>query len=373
MKLNNVFLSMSLFLFSSTILGEVVLQSDKRPMIDLSLRKHIASPKEDLEEIKFRQNNYKMPANAVEMQAGLVPVYDIKDASELKNADFRKEIYDVFFDGPGALILRGVFKKETMDEYNLWCEEYLAKPSNAKNRTHPKQKDKFVINDLLELLSKDNPKLLMDMINNPVYTGVPDILLGFSTIGAFTTHWIKPFGAGQERHTDYPLHVGSGAFWENSVEKMERMTTQYQIDKIFPYITLQTLIATDAMDKENGSTEVWPHSHHISLLDVKVHDPCFKEAMKEQLINVELAQGDVLVFNRGLYHAGGSNKTNKRRNSAIMQSVMLFAVGQHKHNTELILENLEASGVFDAMSSDEVKDFKLRIEKPYPLDTTVVN
>ncbi|MDA0713258.1 MAG: phytanoyl-CoA dioxygenase family protein, partial [bacterium] len=183
----------------------------------------------------------------------------------------------------------------------------------------------------------------------------------------------QPYGAGQQRHTDYPLHVGSGAFWENSIEKVEALTTRYQIDKIFPFISLQTLIASDEMDEENGSTEILPHSHHISMLDLKLHDPLFKEIMKDEFINVKLAQGDVLVFNRGLYHAGGTNKTNKRRNSAIMQNVMLFAIGQHKHDIELIFNNLEQAGVFDSMSNQEVKNFKLRIEKPYPLDTTKIN
>ena len=76
-----------------------------------------------------------------------------------------------------------------------------------------------------------------------------------------TGHLITAGGDRQKSHVDYPVHVGSAAFWENSTEKFKNLTTNYQMNHILPYFSVQVLIATCYMDINNGSTEVVPCSH----------------------------------------------------------------------------------------------------------------
>ena len=83
-----------------------------------------------------------------------------------------------------------------------------------------------------------------------------DVLLGFMKFGAATAHWIQSKGDRQLSHVDYPMHVGSGPFWEGSEEVMKRYTTRDQVNNVLPYFSVQVLIASDAMDVSNGSTEV---------------------------------------------------------------------------------------------------------------------
>jgi len=321
----------------------------------------------------FQQNP---PPRAAFLQHGSIPFFDIRDASEV-DAAYKAELHAAFFDGAGCLGLKRVFAPGVMDRYNAWCEGILLGPggTGAANMTHPKQPDKFVINDLLERLSVDDPSLLMELIANPVYNAVMDALLGFMTIGAITTHWIKPHGARQRSHVDFPLHVGSGKFWEASPAKMMRLTTPYQLDHVLPYYSVQAIVASDAMDAVNGSTECVPFSQHIPGLDRRVHEPGFYASMEGQFVNTTLGQGDVFIFNRGLCHRGGRNTTGVRRNSCIMQCVWLWGIGQHKIDADAILGNLRDSGCasFAALTPEQLADLTLRLKKPYPIDTTVSN
>ena len=248
-----------------------------------------------------------------------------------------------------------------------------AQAKNHANSRHPKQAGKYIINDLLEAMSLTEPELLLALINNDVYNSVMDILLGFSTIGAFTTHWIEPGADRQTSHVDYPMHVGSGKFWQASVKKVEQLTTRHQVNHMLPFFSVQALMASDKMDVSNGSTEVVPFSHGLKDVDMKVHNPQFYEKIEPMFVNMTLEQGDVFMFNRRLCHRGGKNLSAKRRNSAIMQCVWMWGTGQHDFlsgSGDTILANLAKSPSFQAMAASEKERFSLRLRQPYPLDTT---
>eukprot|EP01060_Flectonema_neradi_P036378 TRINITY_DN6979_c0_g1_i1.p1 TRINITY_DN6979_c0_g1~~TRINITY_DN6979_c0_g1_i1.p1 ORF type:complete len:326 (+),score=47.02 TRINITY_DN6979_c0_g1_i1:55-1032(+) len=305
---------------------------------------------------------------AAYLQQGSIPFYNAED---VHSPEMRKEMYNVFFNHTGCFGVKGVFAKKWMNKYNEWCENFLLHGEHNPHNRHPKQKSKYIINDLLERLSVEDPEMLMELINNKTFNWVLDSLLGFSTIGAFTTHWIEAGGDRQLSHVDYPCHVGSGKFWKNNPDNLSKYFTEYQRNHVLPFFSVQALIASDAMDKSNGSTEVVPGTHTIRNLDEKCHNPEFLAEMEPKFMNVKLEQGDLFVFNRGLLHRGGKNISDKRRNSAIMQCVWLWGIGQHKIPSNLIIDNLKKHyPAYGDMSEEEREDFELRIRKPYPVDTT---
>jgi ectoine hydroxylase-related dioxygenase (phytanoyl-CoA dioxygenase family) len=261
-----------------------------------------------------------------------------------------------------------------MEEYNNWCYEFLNNPDNKQtNYFHPKQKNKLIINNIIEIMSKNNPKLLLSLINNKYLNQILDKLLGFSCFGSLTCHCIKPQGERQHTHVDYPIHVGSGKFWDNNPSNIDKYITEHQLNNILPYFSLQCLIASDTMSKFNGSTEVIPGSHLIHNVDKKVLDKEFCNSIENNFINANLEQGDVLLFNRRLIHRGGHNMSNLNRNSLIIQYVWLFGLQQHKHNYQQIYENLISSNAFQSLTDENKKNLLLRIKQPYPIDTTIHN
>ena len=293
-----------------------------------------------------------------------IPIYN--------NYDSNEEIYKIFYEESGCLIIKNVFDTETMSKYNEFCYENFEEVlETQKNTSHPKQKDKITINDLLERMSIENPKLLMKLINNKKLNKVLDILLGYACIGSMSTHCIKPGGNRQRSHVDYPLHIGSGLFWENNKELIDKYLTKYQINHILPYFSVQCYIASDACDEYNGSTEVIPGSHLIPNVDKLILEEDFYNSVECNFINANLKKGDVLLFNRGLIHRGGHNKSNYNRNSCIIQYVWLFGIGQAIRDSYLIFKNLENE--LNKLDLYDKKNLMYRIKQPYPIDVRESN
>ena len=94
-----------------------------------------------------------------------IPFYRISNVEDLEsNPALMEDIYQQFFEsgGSGCLGFKNVFEKSTMVDYNEFCEKYIA--TDAKyhsNCRHPKQLGKYVINNLMEALSEQNPNLLL--------------------------------------------------------------------------------------------------------------------------------------------------------------------------------------------------------------------
>lgn len=282
---------------------------------------------------------------------------------ELKAGTPLDGLYSEFYEGAGCMILRGVYDAATMDRYNAWCEKHLPDVLGTHaNTRHPKQFTKRIINDVAERMSLDDPDLLVTLLGNPVLNEALDRLLGFARWGAVTTHWLEPGGERQTAHVDYPAHVRSGKFWENDPDKLRRMFTSHQLNQVLPHFSVQTLIASDAMGPWNGATEVSPGSQLVPDVDIRVHDPDWVQTLS--FATAELNQGDVLLFNRRLVHRAGCNKSLSRRNSLIVQHVMLFGIGQHAFDVEAIRRNL----------GDRLDDtLSLRLVAPYPRNTRDAN
>ena len=324
-------------------------------------------------------NNIKLKSSVInelrELQsngAQTIPLYDTNNPDfDIMNKQTQLKVYNSFYDDYGAIIVRNAFDKQLMDEYNKWCESFLEIAKLDGNCRHPKQPGKYLINDIILRLAKDNAGLLMKLINNPYITCFCDILLGFMKYGSCTTHWIEPNGDRQLSHVDYPMHVGSGPFWEPDVNKLMQLTTRNQINNILPHFSIQLLIASDAMDVNNGSTEIIPKSHRISDIDVLIHDKEVYDELEPYFINVELEQGDFLIFNRRLVHRGGKNISAKKRNSLIMQCVWLWGVGQEIIEYNKVLEYLKECKEFNELNESEKETFLTRLKPPYPADIKI--
>ena len=276
-----------------------------------------------------------------------------------------KEIYDKFYNVSGCMVLKNVFDEKTMVRYNKWCETHMTEAMKDGNSRHPKQKDKILINNVMGRMSNDDPELLTKIIGNEVMNKYIDSLLGLGKIGSCTGHWLEPKGKRQRSHVDYPIHIGSGTFWENSVDKLKSMTTHYQLNHILPYYSLQVLIASDSMDIANGSTEVIPGSHLIEDLDIKLHDKQFYDSMEDKFINTTLKQGDVFIFCRRLCHRGGENISSNKRNSLIIQYVWPWGIGQEIIEP-CVLDRIKQTYQYGYLDQEDQSRLQLRVSFPYP-------
>ena len=328
------------------------------------VRSVISELSEAVQNAISRQSRY----NEIKFQRGIIPVIAAKQITR-ENRVLQKQMYDLFFKEVGCVILKDVFDKSVMNALNQWTERMLDEAKLDANSVHPKQKDKYLVNDVILRMASTNPNLLLKTVFDPTIMCAMDSLLGFARIGSATMHWIQPGGDRQEAHVDYPIHVGSGAFWEGRVNKIMETMTSHQIEHIMPYYSIQTLIACDSMDSSNGSTEVIPCSHKIKNMDLVVHEKSVKEALESKFVNVSLQEGDVLIFNRRLCHRGGANKSKVRRNALIIQSVFLWGIGQEIIQSSRVLQKLALqSSVYKSWTTRQKRVFLSRIQAPYPIN-----
>ena len=296
-----------------------------------------------------------------------IPIYQYNQEI-LSHSEVQQDVYQSFHDEFGCVVLRNVYDKKTMDEYNDWCLKWLENNDLDMNGTHPKQKDKYLINDIVGRLPEENPELFMKLMANPILCQTLDVLLGFAKIGSATCHWIQPKGDRQLSHVDYPIHIGSGKFWEGNVDKCKRLMTRKQINVIMKHYSCQVIIATDAMDVSNGSTEIIPCSHLLPDLDINIHNKEYYDMMEPHFVNAKLSQGDILIFNRGICHRGGKNLSDNRRNSLILQCVNLWGIGQEVIDYDKLYTNIKDSNEYKYMTETEKEEFLLRFKFPYPLN-----
>jgi hypothetical protein len=52
-----------------------------------------------------------------------------------------------------------------------------------------------------------------------------------------------------------------------------------------------------------------------------------------------------------------------------MQHVFLFGIGQHHIDIPLVRDNLDKADVMESLSETERKEFQLRLEAPFPINT----
>ena len=319
--------------------------------------------------LKFQSHaktlNKQYAKHKIQFQHSLIPVIDINSASK---SGMKKCIYDMFFKERGAIILKNVFSSSQMDKLNEWSVKMLTESKSDKNAKHRKQSHKWLINDVITRMARTNPDLLLQTVFDDNLNNVMDNLLGFARIGSCTMHWIESKGDRQQSHVDYPIHVGTGSMWENNVELVKKWMTSYQINKIMPYYSIQVLVAVDKMNESNGSTEVVPCSHLLHNMDTIIHDKQTYDMMEKHFINVELDQGDVLIFNRRLCHRGGCNMSNDKRNALIIQSVFLWGIGQEIIDHDKIVELMKQSSIFKKMKKEQKENLMMRIKQPYPIN-----
>ena len=295
-----------------------------------------------------------------------IPEYNI---NEICNEICNEEIYNKFYNEYGCIIIREVYDKDIMNKYDKWCNDIYDNIKSDKNINHSIQKDKILYNNIVERMGNNNPELLYKLLGNKNLNKILDNLLGFAKIGSYTGHKILAGGKRQETHVDYPIHINSSSFWrdDGGVNKLKRMITRYQLNKILPYFSLQVLTAVCDTNKLNGSTEVIPGSHLIEDIDIKLRDKKFREDIEKSFINSELKKGDILIFNRRLCHRGGENKTDKDRNAIIGQYIWSWGIGQEKINSDKFIDSIKD------MEDKDKEIFKMRFNFKYPIDVSVDN
>lgn len=272
------------------------------------------------------------------------------------------------FGDVGFAVVGGVLSEETVEKLSKWTDECLNKHPD-RNARHPKQADRLLVNNVAQRLGVEHPELLLDLLD--ALGRLVDPLLGLARLGSLTMHVTEGRGGeAQTAHVDYPLHAGSGHIWDDA--SMARVTTAHQRNHVYPYMTVQVLIALQKITEHNGCTQLVAGSHRWDDVDTLVTSPPARMDLDadNKWTNAELSPGDALVFNRRVVHRGGGNLSGEPRRACIAQLVMPFVTPQQSPPSPSVVEAVLAEARRRGKSSpEELRLLELRLRFPYPCET----
>ena len=104
----------------------------------------LKSPKDILENILKKQKSVQSIRDHYPhftFQENVVPVLDVK---YIDDPHIQTQVYDLFFDHVGCIIIKGIFQRSTMQSLNQWTESFIEEAKRDSNCVHPKQKDKYL-------------------------------------------------------------------------------------------------------------------------------------------------------------------------------------------------------------------------------------
>ena len=114
---------------------------------------------------------------------------------------------------------------------------------------------------------------------------------------------VNPGGEAQQPHRDYHL----GFMTDDEAEAYPA-----HAHRLSPMLTLQGAVAHCDMPVETGPTMYLPFSQQYELGYLAWRNPDFIAYFDEHRTQLPLSKGDIVFFNPALFHAAGSNVTDRR-------------------------------------------------------------
>ena len=72
-------------------------------------------------EILQKKAREKPSKYACEYQHGVIPVYDANQI-DFNDLNVQTDIYNIYYEYTGVIIIKNLYKENVMNQYNKWCE-----------------------------------------------------------------------------------------------------------------------------------------------------------------------------------------------------------------------------------------------------------
>lgn len=202
-------------------------------------------------------------------------------------------ISDDILNGNGYHIFRGVISDNTVNKLLKYVRRGTSSyPDNVRERR-------------LWNLDGNSPLFSEIAMNNNVIPIVEDLLGSRYKMSSLGANRLMPGSLPQEPHADYPYW---GLFDKKAFPK--------NINSSF-ILGCQIIAPITAFTRENGATAIVPGTQ----LSCEYPDPVEFDKRK---IQVDMAPGDILLYNSLLWHKASENKSNDDRIAMLGQYLAFF-------------------------------------------------
>jgi len=235
-----------------------------------------------------------------------VPVYDASPWSGQGSmpTTLQSEVATVLTAGPGTCVFKNAFPDhDLLDAVTQVFHAIIdyQRSSSALSGDHfapPGTNDR--VWGALDKLCFASPALFADYYSNAALAGTALAYLGPYYQVTSQVNLVRPGCPAQTPHCDY--HLGF-------MRQAELVQFPLHVHQFSSFLTLQMAIAHCDMPVDTGPTMLLPYSQLYPWRYVGALSEDFRNFFRDHFVQLSLRKGDLLVFNPGLYHAAGENRT----------------------------------------------------------------
>lgn len=320
-----------------------------------------------------------------------IPIYDLSriagnndGVSATTVAQLQDEWYHVLYEGPGVLILKGMYGAERYGEVLEASSTTFQRIIERERDDHhgagsKKPGDHFAGSGANERIwnsfSKHallDPASFIEYYSNAWLARVCEAWLGPAYRITAQVNVVKPGGAPQNSHRDY--HLGFQTV-ERGAMFPQHMHVASQL------LTLQGAVAHTDMPLASGPTRLLPFSQRFRPGFLAYRRPEFQDYFLRRYVSVALEKGDGLFFSPALFHAAGANQTaDVQRTANLLQVSSAFGKPMESIDTipivdrcwDLMLAKYKKAGL--TLSSSSSLSYLIQaLAEGYPFPTNLDN
>ena len=270
-------------------------------------------------------------------------------------------------DGPGVFVIRSAYSDTTViDGMSAVFTEIVADEKSSIGDVGDHFGDNERIWNSFQKACLAAPELFVEYYGNPLLALASHAWLGpYYQITAQVNN-VKPGGKAQSPHRDYHLGFQSA---ETAAEFPVHAHLMSQ------FLTLQGGIAHTDMPIESGPTRFLPFSHQYPGGYLAFHESEFADYFEEQKSQIPFNKGDVVFLSPALFHAAGTNSSDKDRIANLVQISSAFGRPMESVNRQAMIEKvypiLLDKTKRDAISSRAARDVIAAVADGYSFPTNL--
>ena len=254
-------------------------------------------------------------------------ITDGKTESELK-----AELGRCLRDGPGIFVIRGAFRDTAViDGMTAVFMQIIQDEKSSLGEIGDHFGDNERIWNSFQKACLAAPDLFIEYYGNSLLSLAAQAWLGpYYQITAQVNN-VKPGGQAQSPHRDY--HLGF-----QSAKAAAKFPVHAHL--MSQFLTLQGSIAHSDMPIESGPTMFLPFSHQFPAGYLAFHEEDFAAFFDEHKSQIPLSKGDVVFHSPALFHAAGTNVSDKDRIANLVQISSAFGRPMESIDRQAMIEEV---------------------------------
>ena len=247
-------------------------------------------------------------------------------------SELKEELGSCLRDGPGVFVIRGAYSDTAViDGMTAVFTQIIADEKSSLGEVGDHFGDNERIWNSFQKACLAAPELFIEYYGNPLLSLAAHAWLGpYYQITAQVNN-VKPGGKAQSPHRDYHLGFQSA---ETAAEFPVHAHLMSQ------FLTLQGSVAHTDMPIESGPTLFLPFSHQYPAGYLAFHESDFADYFDEQRSQIPFNKGDVVFLSPALFHAAGTNSSEKDRIANLVQISSAFGRPMESVNRQAMIERV---------------------------------